>query len=229
MFHKAVCVLQTAACFGKLYMFYECHVSWEHHAIRKALCVAKRHGLKLHGLFLALCVYKAPCSKAPWFVPCVLALCVYKAPWFVSCAFCLQSAMVCQRHIPFSRALCPHSSVLCFVLSSFFGAPRFVFKFHASFLGAMLPCWRLAPFLFFECPEYFLNCLVYFLGAPCFLFFFECFVAFLSATCVLECHVCSSALCVFLKCCAYFWVPRVFWCHVCSSMLRVFFTAARIF
>ena len=169
----------------------------------------KRHVLKPHGLFLALCVYKAP--------------------WFVSCAFCLQSAMVCQRHSPFSRALCPHSSVLCFVLSFLFWSATLCLKCHAYFLGAMLPCWRLAPFLFFECPEYFLNCLVYFLGAPCFLFLFECFVAFLSATCVLECHVCSSALCVFLKCCAYFWVPRVFWCHVCSSMLRVFFTAARIF
>ena len=146
-----------------------------------------------------------------------LALFVYKALWSVSATspFLVRCVLILQCYALFWVSL--------------FGAPRFVFKFHASFLGAMLPCWRLAPFLFFECPEYFLNCLVYFLGAPCFLFLFECFVAFLSATCVLECHVCSSALCVFLKCCAYFWVPRVFWCHVCSSMLRVFFTAARIF
>ena len=34
----------------------------------------KRHVLEPHGLFLAPCVYKAPCSKAPWFVPCAMCL-----------------------------------------------------------------------------------------------------------------------------------------------------------
>ena len=90
MFHKAVCVLQTAACWEALHVlrmtcvlrapcFLQGPVFAKRHGLKLhglflALCVYKAHVLEPHGLFLALCVYKAPRSKAPWFVPCAMCL-----------------------------------------------------------------------------------------------------------------------------------------------------------
>ena len=168
----------------------------------------KRHVLKPHDLFLALCVYKAP--------------------WFVSCAFCLQSAMVCQRHIPFSRALCPHSSVLCFVLSFLFWSatlcfqvPCFLFGRHASLLAPRSLSIFWVPWIFFELPRVFFGCPLFFVLFWVLCSILECHVCswaprvFVSAVRIFECcayfecHVFFSATCA-LRCCEYFLVPHVF-------------------